>query len=84
MFVSVTKPMKSVKIRDDQYAILVKLQGFFQMKDGEMYSIADIIDMLLEAFPEQEAHLDASMFTAEAGNGKKKRVEHGPESKDKD
>jgi hypothetical protein len=75
-------PMKSIRIRGKQHMELVRLQGFFQMKDGVSYSIADILDLLLDAFPEQEANLDDNMFSVEAGNGKKKRVEHGPESKD--
>lgn len=63
--------LHNIKVRESQYRQLVKLQGFFQMKEGVMYSMADILDLLLESFPEQEANLDDSMFSIDNGGSKK-------------
>jgi hypothetical protein len=68
----VAEKLHNIKVRESQYRQLVKLQGFFQMKEGVMYSMADILDLLLEAFPEQEANLDDNMFSIAENGGNKK------------
>jgi hypothetical protein len=69
----VAEKLHNIKVREGQYRQLIKLQGFFQMKEGVMYSMADILDMLLEAFPEQEANLDDNMFSIGKDNGVEKK-----------
>jgi predicted CopG family antitoxin len=50
--------MKTIRVSDETYSILVGLKGFLELKDRVDLSMGDMIDELIEHYPKQHLDLD--------------------------
>lgn len=54
----VSAELHNIRVRMQEYQRLVQIQGILQLRDKQMYSMADVVREVLDKYPDLEVPID--------------------------